>query len=214
MQVPAGHTADWAGYMAAPTESTYAVTGRRFDSVRASGTALVVGDEGVSLTARAKDGTQSAATVLYRACAAVLSWPDGGRRLIGTDGLIVDVEPGLYGIDAHTMAAVDAAVPQAAVVWLPPRQQRPEPRPAAAPEQDGERRPATTRRTGGQTAALVLFGLLGGLCAFLALLVTVFGAGDPGTTTGEWAGISGFLWVVTALLCWPAVRILRRTRRV
>ena len=37
MQVPAGHTADWAGYTAAPTESTYAVTGRRFDSVRAAG---------------------------------------------------------------------------------------------------------------------------------------------------------------------------------
>jgi hypothetical protein len=60
----------------------------------------------------------------------------------------------------------------------------------------------------------VVLGLLGGLCGFLALLVTVFGAGDPQTTTGEWAAISGFLWGVTALLWWPAVRILRRTRRM
>jgi predicted Zn-dependent peptidase len=218
MQVPAGHTADWAGYTAAPTDSSYAVTGRRFASVRGNGPALVVGDDGVSLTARAGDGTESAVTVRYGSCAAVLSWPDGGRRLIGTDGLIVDVEPGLYGVDAHTMAALDAAVPPAAVVWLPPRQQPPKPQAAAAPAASGDGgtpgRPAPTRRTGGQTAALVVLGLLGGLCGFLALLVTVFGAGDPQTTTGEWAAISGFLWGVTALLWWPAVRILRRTRRM
>ncbi|MGV9244578.1 insulinase family protein [Streptomyces sp. NPDC003710] len=220
MQVPAGHTADWAGYTAAPTGSSYTVTGRRFPSVRGDGTALVVGDDGISVTAREKNGTESAATVLYRACAAMLSWPDGGRRLVGTDGLVIEVEPGLYGVDAHTMAALDAAVPHHAVVWLPPRQQRPAPREAAAPGGEAETgagtsaRPAPARRTGRQTAAVVAFGILGGFFAFLALLFTVFGAGDPETSTGEWAAIAGFLWGVAALLAWPAVRILRRTRRV
>ncbi|MFF4212547.1 insulinase family protein [Streptomyces sp. NPDC001796] len=218
MQVPAGHSADWAGYTAAPTRSAYAVTGRRFASVGGDGSALVFGDEGVSMTVRAKDGTENAVTVAYRACAAVLSWPDGGRQLIGTDGLVVEVEPGLYGVDAHTMAAVDAAVPQSAVVWLPPRQQQPKARPAAASQgngetsANGEQRPAPARRTGRQTAAVVVFGLLAGLFAFLALAVTVFGR-DPQTSTGEWLGIAGFMWGVTALLAWPAVRILRRTRR-
>ncbi|MFF6803398.1 MULTISPECIES: hypothetical protein [Streptomyces] len=47
----------------------------------------------------------------------------------------------------------------------------------------------------------------------MALAVTVFGADDPETGTGEWAALSGFLWGVTALAVWPAVRILRRTRR-
>ncbi|POX54337.1 insulinase family protein [Streptomyces sp. Ru72] len=218
MQVPAGHSADWAGYTAAPTRSTYAVTGRRFASVGGDGSALVFGDEGVSMTVRAKDGTENAVTVAYRACAAMLSWPDGGRQLIGTDGLVLEVEPGLYGVDAHTMAALDAAVPQSAVVWLPPRQQQPKPRPAAAAQGngtvpgDGEQRPAPARRTGRQTAAVVVFALLAGLFGFLALAVTVFGH-DPQTSTGAWLGLAGFMWGLTALLAWPAVRILRRTRR-
>ncbi|MDV9170484.1 insulinase family protein, partial [Streptomyces sp. W16] len=72
---------------------------------------------------------------------------------------------------------------------------------------------APARRTGGQTAALVVLFLLGGLFAFLALAMTAFGGGDPDSSTGEWLGLAGFLWAVTGLLVWPAVRILRRTRR-
>ncbi|MGV9990902.1 insulinase family protein [Streptomyces sp. NPDC003374] len=258
MQVPAGHSADWAGYTAAPTTSPYAVTGRRFDPVGGNGAALVVGEEGVSLVSGAAHGSGRAATVLYRSCAAVLSRPDGGRRLIGTDGICVDVEPALYGVDAHTMAVLDAAVPPDAVVWLPARQQPPRPRPAmpgakgakgAKDAEDAEvaergsganrtgrgsggrgadsadgasgrqgraeaREPsAPTLRTGPQTAALVAFGILAGLCGFVALVFTVFDADDPETSAGEWIAISGFLWAVTALAAWPAVRILRRTRR-
>lgn len=122
LQAPAGHSADWAGYAQAPTGSSYAVTGTTFAPQRRGGPSLIVGSEGVSVTA----GEQTA-TVLYRACAAVLNWPDGGRRLIGHDGLCVDVEPGLNGIDAHTMATIDAAVHPSAVVRLPPRQRQPRP---------------------------------------------------------------------------------------
>ncbi|MFB6956441.1 hypothetical protein ACFCYB_05235 [Streptomyces sp. NPDC056309] len=179
-----------------------------------------MGEEGVSLTEVGPDGAEHAATVPYRACAAMLSWPDGGRRLIGTDGLVVDMEPGLYGVDAHTMAVVAAAVPPAVVVWLPPRERTPASEPVPGPGGGGAIRAGSpgratpTRRTGGQTAALVVFGLLGALFGFLALSFTVFGADDPETSTGELISISGFMWGLTALLTWPAVRILRRTRRV
>ncbi|MFD5659789.1 M16 family metallopeptidase [Streptomyces hirsutus] len=218
MQVPSGHRADWAGYTAAPTSSSYAVTGRRFASKSRDGSALTVGAEGISVTVGAQDGTECAATVPYRACAAMLSWPDGGRRLIGTDGLVVDVEPGLYGVDAHTMATVDAAVPPTAVVRLPPRERTPAPEPA--PDGSGTTRAGSperataTRRTGLQTAALVVSALFGVLFGFLALSVTVFGADEPDTSTGEWVAIAGFMWGLTGLVTWPAVRILRRTRRV
>ncbi|MGY5059503.1 insulinase family protein [Streptomyces sp. 900105755] len=217
LQVPAGHSADWAGYTAAPTGSSYAVAGRRFASLQGDGTALVVGDEGVSVTAGGKEG-EHVVTVSYRTCAAMMSWPDGGRRLIGTDGLVIDLEPGLYRIDAHTMATIDAAVPPTAVVWLPPRRQQPKPEAARVSSGNGETAAGvgaapTAPRTGLQTAALVVFGLFGGICALLALAVTVFGGDDPQTSTGAWIAIAGFLWGVTALVAWPAVRILRRTRR-
>ena len=214
MQVPSGHTADWAGYTEAPTSSPYAVTGRRFEQARDGGAALVVGDEGVSLTCTERDGTQRAATVLYRACAAVLNWPDGGRRLIGTDGICVALEPGGYGVDAPTLAAVDAAVPPAAVVRLPPRQNQPRPETAAAAPGGNDAAtppPAPVRRTAGQTAAWVVLGLLTVVCAFVALSVTVFGD-DPQTGVGAWIALSAFFWGVTALLAWPALRIVRRTR--
>lgn len=214
LQAPSGHRADWAGYTAAPTTSSYAVTGTRFEAVRKDGPAMVVGGEGVSLTAGGE-----AATVLYRACAALLSWPDGGRRLIGTDGLSVEVEPGEYGIDAHTMATIDAAVPPSAVVRLPPRQQRQRQSAGAASAGDARgsagavQRKTVARRTGGQTAMLVIFGLLAGLWSLLALSYTVFGVSDPETSTGEWAALTVFLWAVGALLAWPAVRVVRSTRR-
>ncbi|MFI6401354.1 insulinase family protein [Streptomyces sp. NPDC050548] len=213
LQVPSGHSASWAGYAAAPTRSTYAVTGRRFDAVAKDGSALVVGDDGVSVTVRGRDGSDLAVTVPYRSCAAVLSWPDGGRRLIGTDGLAVAVEPGLYGVDAHTMAMLDAAVPPHARVQLPPRQSAPRAEAPASAPAAGSGAAAPVRRTGGQTAAMVALFLLGGLFAFVALATTVFGH-DPDSGTGEWLGLSGFLWAVTGLIVWPAVRILRRTRPV
>ncbi|MFJ8004172.1 peptidase M16 family protein [Streptomyces fagopyri] len=208
LQAPAGHSADWAGYAQAPTGSSYAVTGTTFVSRRAGGPSLIVGSEGVSVTA----GGQTA-TVLHRACAAVLNWPDGGRRFIGHDGLSVEVEPGAYGIDAHTMATIDAAVHPGEVVRLPPRQRQPRPETDASAGTGPSGKAAPARRTGGQTALLVLFGVLAGLWSLLALSYTVFGFSDPETTTGEWAALTVFLWAVGALLAWPAVRVLRGTRR-
>ncbi|MFD4789949.1 hypothetical protein ACFWN1_23425 [Streptomyces sp. NPDC058459] len=76
-----------------------------------------------------------------------MSRPGGSRRLGGPDGLAVEAEPGLYGIDARTMATIDAAVPPHAVVHLPPRQQ-PTSGLATAPQTGGTAsRPTTGART-------------------------------------------------------------------
>ncbi len=214
-QVPRGERLDWAGFATAPTRSTYAVEGRRFAAVDGDGAALVIGGEGVSLVG---DGGE-AITVLYRACAARLGWPDGGRRLIGDDGFEVPVEPELYGVDPRTLAGVDAAVPPASVVWLPPRPARPRPE-GTHVRPGGNRRRATSRatpaspgpRTRGQTAVIAVFGVIAGLCACMALLMTVAGAGDPQTTTGEWISVSVLCWLVVAAFAWPTWHMMRRTR--
>ncbi|OAH14153.1 hypothetical protein [Streptomyces jeddahensis] len=55
--------------------------------------------------------------------------------------------------------------------------------------------------------------MIAGLWSLVAVAYTVFGATDPETTTGEWAALTVFLWIIAAGLAWPAVRIQRRTRR-
>ncbi|MEW2132691.1 insulinase family protein [Streptomyces sp. NPDC005435] len=217
LQVPGGLSADWAGYTEAPTTSPYAVTGRRFAELGAGKATLIVGADGVTVEGAHGSGAECAATVRYAECAAMLVWPDGGRRLVGTDGMIVQVEPSLYGIDAATMAGMDTAVPPAVVVALPPRQQIPAPETPEAPSapDPGGRpgRPAPTRRTALQTVVLILFGLFGGLSALLSLLFTVFGY-DPEFGVSVWLILVVVMWGFTALVSWPAVRVLRRTRRV
>ncbi|MFD4789950.1 hypothetical protein ACFWN1_23430 [Streptomyces sp. NPDC058459] len=69
--MPGGHSADRAGYTAAPVDSPYAVTGRRFAAGDGGGAALILGAEGVSPTGRTANGSDRAVTVRYRACAAV-----------------------------------------------------------------------------------------------------------------------------------------------
>ncbi|MGW4491571.1 insulinase family protein [Streptomyces sp. NPDC004376] len=218
MQVPGGLSADWAGYTAAPTTSPYTVTGRKFSEQGGGKATLVVGADGVTVTGPHGSGPECAATVRYAECAAMLAWPDGGRRLIGTDGMVVEVEPSLYGVDAATMAGIDVAVPRAAVVPLPPRQQVPtsqSPEAASSSSGSGGRagRPAPTRRTALQTVVLILFGLFGGLSALVSLLFTAFGY-DKEYGFTDWLITVVVMWGFTALVSWPAVRVLRRTRRV
>lgn len=216
-QVPRGERLDWAGYAEAPTHSSYTVQGQRFAAVNQDGTALVVGGEGVSLVT--DDGP---VTVRYRACAAKLGWPDGGRVLIGDDGISVQVEPELYGVAPQALAGIDAAVHPASVVWLPPRQNRPRPSPpknTAAGRRSGGRRRAGTAgsarvpRTRAQTVIMLFFGTVAALWSCLALMMTVFGADDPETTTGEWIVMCVVFWLVAAALGLPTWWIMRHTRR-
>lgn len=212
MQVPSGLTAEWAGFVPARARVPVPVDGRRFEAVGDDGSVLVVGEEGVSLTA---DG--ETVTVLFRDCAARLSWPDGGRHLVGLDGCTVPVEPAVHRVDPETMAVVDAAVHPSATVWLPPRH-------APLPQEEGAGQadlvpagrealgPARPPRTGRQRAVLTACGLLAGLCSCAALVLGVVGLVDP--AAGPVPLIAcGPLWGAAALLAWPAVRLSRRTRR-
>ncbi|WP_030270562.1 insulinase family protein [Streptomyces sp. NRRL B-24484] len=160
LRVPAGRRADWAGYTAAPLHSTAAVEGSRHRSREPGGPDLVIGRAGVSLV---REG--EAATVRYDACAAFLAWPDGGRRLIGADGICVEIEPACFAVDAHALASIDAAVPHQAYVRMPPRTApaRPSrPGPAAAPA-------AAVRSSPAQLAVNMVLMLVAGLFLLFAL---------------------------------------------
>lgn len=161
LMVPRGRRADWAGYAAAPTQSDHAVTGGSHPVLPNGPARLVVGAEGAS---RVDDG--ETVTVRFDQCAAMLAWPDGGRVLVGHDGISLSVEPTLYRWGSSAVAKIDAAVPAAARVDLPARDPAriPQPPPLGSGEQgtgllsgradDHEDRAA--RRAGGTVRRLQL----------------------------------------------------------
>lgn len=118
IMLPAGVRRAPVGFEYAPTGSRFAVDGKRHRSRVDHDIVLVLADDGVSVVTA--DGP---ATVLYAECAALLRWPDGGRRLIGTDAISVAIEPAYYPMTSAAMAAVDASVPVEKHVDLPERHQ-------------------------------------------------------------------------------------------
>jgi len=134
--VPRGHTADWAGYTAAPTTSTTVVQGYVYPVVDDPEDRFHVGAAGVSRVIG-----EEAATVLYAECAAMLVWPDGGRLLIGFDGMRVAVEPTMIAGDPAVLHQVGAGLPPHLVVRMPPRDPSQIPRPQVPePAPEPERR--------------------------------------------------------------------------
>jgi hypothetical protein len=159
LMVPDGHTADWAGFEAAPTNSANAVSGREFAMHNRPECRLIIGQHGASTVAGSTN-----ATVYFGQCEALLRFPDGGRVLVGQDGIMVRVEPTLYPVDAAALAGLDAAVPPDRHVPLPPRDPeaipaRPDPLPKAKAAQ-----PAGVTR--GPSTARVVFAtaFLGTIC--------------------------------------------------
>ncbi|MFB6392965.1 M16 family metallopeptidase [Polymorphospora lycopeni] len=205
LMVPGSRGAEWAGFAAAPTHSTSAVTGRRAASRTAGDeTGLVIGPYGVTL-----DQPDAPVTVEYANCAALLVWPDGGRQLIGADALFVPVEPTMYGVTAADVAAIDNIVPADRHVPMPARD--PESIPVPPAEQavvpKGLRLPRWYEALG-----LLFFGIL---ALPLLLLIVVQGilivtgdADDP----DSWL-FMGVLLGLTAGVAWPIVALLRRLRR-
>nr|WSW44158.1 insulinase family protein [Streptomyces sp. NBC_01001] len=125
MQVP-GRGVDRAGLAAAPTDSPEIVSGRRHPAVADTGVFLRLADDGVS---RVSPGQR--VTVRYAECSLMQVYPDGARHLVGHDGFTVTVEPTLYHrITPAELAAIDAAVPPAVVVAMPPRHPSRIPQPA------------------------------------------------------------------------------------
>ncbi|MEU6866152.1 insulinase family protein [Streptomyces sp. NPDC046876] len=162
MQVP-HRGVDWAGFTAAPDRSPEIVTGRRHSAVADPSVALLVGKEGISLVAR---GNQ--VTVRYAECSMMQVYPDGARHLVGHDGFTLTIEPTLYEITAADLAPLDAAVPAAAVVTMPPRDPARIPQPPPPPK--------APVRHAWFTALLWVLGvpalLMGGATALMALAVT------------------------------------------
>jgi zinc protease len=160
LQVPDGHTADWAGYAAAPTASERAVEGQRFASRRNGKVSLVVGPQGVGLDV--PDCPPNA--VLFTECAAYLTFPDGGRHLIGFDAITVRVEPTIYPVPPETLRQLDAALAPVTVP-MPARDPSNIPRPEL---------PATPAGGSGRSGSPVGTGrLVGAVIAFVLSVVAL-----------------------------------------
>jgi hypothetical protein len=190
--VPAGRSADWAGYAEVPLVSATVVEGTRFPAYNKVNTHLIAGADGCSV--QTPDG---ASTVRFADCAAMLAWPDGGRRLIGTDGRTVSVEPTLFsGLAPEVVASIDAAVGPHRTLPQPARRPEEIPSPAAAAS---TRPPATPKR--GSTALTVIASIVG----VFALLATAGMAMDPTTDAAGWIG-AGVIWLIAGLFAVLAVR--------
>ncbi|SNS69989.1 Predicted Zn-dependent peptidase [Asanoa hainanensis] len=201
--VPRGHDAEWAGYALAPAFSDTVVDGLRYQP-RAGGAArLVVGAEGVSVV----DGDH-ALTVRYAECALAMAWPDGGRQLIGLDGISVRVEPTVFPVKADQLARIDASVPPGNLMRLPAREPtaipRPRPRTPAAP----------SRASKAGLIVLIVLASIVGLIAVLDAAVILLAdpvnnpenaaLREPGSFT-----VLGFLLLVTASFVIWAVHVAR-----
>ena len=128
LMTPAGTTADWAGYAAAPTSSDQPVSGQAYPSLEDPHTRIILGEAGVSVA----DEDQTA-TVRFETCAVALAWPDGARQLIGQDGMVVRVEPTMYAGIPAAVPWLDARIPHGLRVDMPARDPSriPTPEPAA-----------------------------------------------------------------------------------
>ncbi|WP_250028569.1 M16 family metallopeptidase [Paractinoplanes maris] len=137
--------ADWAGFTAAPTRSEEAVRGTGFRSLDTPGEKLIIGSDGVSIVAE-----DNCATVRFDDCAIVRAWPDGGRQFVGTDGIMVLVEPTLHENGADAVRRLDALIPPAARVDQPARDPAriPQPEPAPVAGSPGPAAPEQRTRAG------------------------------------------------------------------
>lgn len=208
LMVPQGMHADWAGFEAAPATSHSVVSGTRYPMRTRPDLAVVLGDDGVSVTSA--DG--SVATVRYDACAAMLLWADGGRLLIGDDGISCALEPTLYPVDAAALRRLDAAVAPELVVRLPAR----EPDALPAPPPPG---PALVRQLKRERAERRAPWLLAALVVLSAVMLVV---GAQEGTAAQAAGRPQATWSlllalggVIVMFAWfyPIILMIRRSNR-
>ncbi|MFJ8358774.1 M16 family metallopeptidase [Streptomyces sp. NPDC093984] len=199
LQVPT-RGAEWAGFEPAPQYSSSALAGTRHPSLEDDGVTLVIGAEGVSLLLPG-----GPVTVRYDACAAMTTRPDGGRVLTGLDGFRVAVEPTLFeGVTAERIAALDAAVPAAAVVPLPAREPERIPQPR-------KRETTVPTARGGDSGKAALRRWPVGLVLLVALDV-VFGLGLLFAVV-RLSDETHPAWSILARAVLPAAVLIRYTHR-
>ncbi len=190
LMVPPGQVMERLGFEAAPTFSRFAVSGSRYRYRQDTEVALVVGAEGVSIVNR-----HGPATVRFDECAALLSWPDGARQLIGYDGIAVRVEPTMYAMNRKALAVLDSTVDPAVVVAMPARQP------------DDIPKPSSRARWKARLARLRRSGKLKPLALLTALVVFAFAGWSIAVTQGsQMTDVAGFtmlaMWVAAfACLC-------------
>jgi zinc protease len=211
LQVPQQLSADWAGFSEAPTHSTTAVNGAQYSSREHGLPRLVIGATGVSLLA-----PSGPATVNFHECAAKLAWPDGARRLIGLDGIVVHIEPSLYAMDPSALAAIDAGVHPSVAVWMPPRKPDAIPTPDASAPAPGK---GTVKGTGKGTgklsraalAVVVICAVLVTLWTGICLITTAVVITDKTIGPAKWF-VLVMAWLIDLLFATPIISIMRRRR--
>ncbi|MFF0234306.1 insulinase family protein [Micromonospora sp. NPDC005254] len=203
LMVPGGLRADWAGFVAAPTHSSDTVDGTTYAAKQGAG-ALRIGVDGVTYL-----GTDGPLTVRYADCSAMLAWPDGARQLIGSDAIVLHVEPTMFNLHPAALPVIDAQVPADRHIAMPARTPDSIPQPSAA------ERPAATPadRPWWEIAAIVVSGvavLLAGAVSLLLTYVMVAAGTEPGE---EWLwGVVVAAWLLTVILALPIVLLWRRRR--
>jgi zinc protease len=166
LMTPGKSIGDWAGFTAAPVDSATAVTGVPYRSLDDPLARIIVAPDGVS----AVSSTDEISTVRYADCEALLTWPDGGRRLIGADAVQVAVEPTLYSGADGTIAGIDAAIPSERHITMPPRDPDRIPRPREQPVAE----PPTARPTPEERRKLHAGLIVNAVAGTLLLALTLF----------------------------------------
>lgn len=116
LQVPSGRDALWAGFAEAPVFSLTREDGDLCRAIDDPTVSLVAGQTGIS---RVSD--HGTLTVLFDECEAQLRWPDGARRLIGSDGIALHIEPTLFNVTPEWMTAMDGRIGDEKVLHMPAR---------------------------------------------------------------------------------------------
>ncbi|MEU4552981.1 insulinase family protein [Micromonospora violae] len=203
LMVPGGLSADWAGFVAAPTHSTEILQGSTY-TAKEGNSALRVGVDGVTVLQ-----TDNPLTVRYDDCAAMLVWPDGARQLIGSDAIALHIEPTLYNLNPGTIPAIDAKVPDDRQIAMPARDPDEIPQPQTAVRQHTE----SADSTWWELPVMVLSGmgvLLVGALSVLLTLAMLLTETEPGEEQ-LWGAVV-VLWLLTVILTLPIVKLQRRRR--
>lgn len=149
-QLPGG-TLERRGFRLSPRWSSRVVSGAAHRLVDDSDAVLQISADGVSYIA----APGAAVTVLFEDCVGLMSYPDGGRILVGADGFSVRIEPTVTrGLTEQKQVELDAMIPAGRHVPMPPRAPEGIPKPVRRPI----RRIVRASR-GPLTVALPLIGL-------------------------------------------------------
>jgi hypothetical protein len=144
----------------------------------------------------------------------MLAWPDGGRQLVGLDGIVVRVEPTLWQVDPRALAYLDSRVPPALVARMPVRAPEAIPQPKPKPKADTPAPAAPTapaRRGTGEIVGIVILSIVTVFCLGSGLLGTLGVAADASSDSGEW-GVIVAGWVITAAFVLALVLLVRKGR--